>query len=339
MIKFALFGAGFIGNVHGRNIAAHPKAQLSYVFDVNQHSAQALASSLGAAVAHSPEEIWNSNVDAVLIASSTNTHADLLEAAIRAGKPVFCEKPIDLNIERVKGVVQLAQDHPVPILVGFSRRFDANHLGVLEAVRSETIGKLEILHLTSRGPTPPPISYVKVSGGQLRDQTIHFFDLACWIAGEAPLEVYASGAALVDPAIGEAGDVDTSLVILKMPSGAFVHIDSSRRTGYGYDERIEAFGSQGLVESQRKPTGEVVLYKGQQKTSNGLHAGWFERMEPTFMLALDAFVCSLEGQTSPYPNLLDGLQAQLIAEAAAQSLQTNRPVKVEYWLPSTPALS
>jgi myo-inositol 2-dehydrogenase / D-chiro-inositol 1-dehydrogenase len=334
MKKFALFGAGFIGKAHAQNIASNPRTKLESIYDVNADAARQLASSLGAKVAQSPDEIWNSDVDAVLIASSTNTHSDLLERAIRARKPVYLEKPIDLDIERVKKVVQVAFDHPVPILIGFSRRFDLNHLGVHEAVRGGEIGKLEMLHLTSRGPTPPPISYVKVSGGQLRDQTIHFFDLACWVAGEAPVEVYATGAALVDPAIGEAGDVDTSMVVLKMPSGALVNIDSSRRTGYGYDERLEAFGSEGMIESRRKPTREVSLYRGGKQISDGLHAGWFERMEPTFGLALDAFVRSLEGEDVPYPDLMDGLRAQMIAEAAVKSLKSNQAVKIDYWQPS-----
>jgi len=333
MIKFAQFGAGFIGKVHAGNIATHPEAQLSLIYDVNTKAAKELACKVGANVADSPEQIWKSDVDAVVIASSTNTHADLLTRAIEAGKAVFCEKPIDLDIKRVKKVVSFAAKHPVPIMLGFSRRFDPNHLGVRDAVQSKQIGKLEILQLTSRGPTPPPISYVRVSGGQLRDQTIHFFDLACWISNQDPVEVYATGAALVDPAIGKAGDVDTSLVIMKLPSGAFVHIDSSRRTGYGYDERIEAFGSEGLAESQRKPTGEVNIYKGTSKISNGMHAGWFERMEPTFKLAVDAFVRSLNGEKRAYPNLMDGLRAQLIAEAAVKSLKTNKPVKIEYWKP------
>ena len=193
------------------------------------------------------------------------------------------------------------------------------------------------MHLTSRGPQPPPISYVKVSGGQFRDQTIHFFDLACWLAGEAPVEVYATGAALIDPAIGEAGDVDTSMLIMKMASGAFCHIDNSRRSAYGYDERIEVFGSAGMAQSNRKPTREVSLYTGvgnaTKITSAGLHPGWFERMEPSFRLALDAFITAVEGGNSTYPTLLDGLRAQLIAEAAIESLHTNQPVKINYWQP------
>lgn len=333
MTKFALFGAGFIGTIHGNNIAAHPRAELQYIYDVNTEAAGQLAARHGAKVAASPEEIWASEVEAVLIASSTNTHADLLSGAIKAKKAAYCEKPIDLDINRVKEVVQEAHQAAVPILIGFSRRFDPNHLGVREAVQNGDIGQVELMHLTSRGPQPPPISYVKVSGGQFRDQTIHFFDLARWIAAEDPVEVYATGAALIDPAIGEAGDVDTSMLILTMPSGALCHIDNSRRSDYGYDERIEVFGSKGMVQSRRKPSREVSLYTGTKVVSDGLHPGWFERMEPSFGLALDAFVRAVEGEATDYPNLMDGLQAQMIAEAAIESLQTNQPVKITYWQP------
>jgi len=179
MIKFALFGAGFIGKVHANNIATHPRATLQYVYDVYTQAAEQLASRLGAKVASSPEEIWTADdVDAVVIASSTNTHADLLSRAIQAHKPAYCEKPIDLNMDRVKAVVQEASHANVPIMIGFSRRFDANHLGVREAIQNGMIGKVEMMQLTTRAQEPPPISYVKVSGGQFRDQTIHFFDLA-----------------------------------------------------------------------------------------------------------------------------------------------------------------
>ena len=335
MIKFALFGTGLIGKVHANNIAAHPRATLQYVYDINTHAAQDVAAKLGARVAASPQEIWAADdIDAVLIASSTNTHADLLSGAIRARKPVYCEKPIDLNIERVKAVVQEASHSNIPIMIGFSRRFDANHRGVQEAIQSGEIGKVEMMQLTTRAQEPPPISYVKVSGGQFRDQTIHFFDLICWLANEAPVEVYAAGSVLVDPAIGEAGDVDTSMLILRMPSGALCHIDNSRRTAYGYDERIEVFGSAGMVQSLRKPTREVALYTGTKVISAGLHPGWFERFEPSFAQALDTFISTLEGKNLSYPSLMDGLRAQIIAEAAVESLHKNQPVKITYWQPN-----
>ena len=333
MIKFAQFGAGFIGKIHGANIVKHPRAELTYIYDVYPAAAEELAAKLGAKVASSPEEIWASDVDAVLIASTTNTHADLLSGAIQVGKPIYCEKPIDLDINRVKAVAQQAQRTNLPILVGFSRRFDPNHLGIREALQNGEIGKLEMMHITARDPKPPALSYVKVSGGQYRDQTIHFFDMLRWLANQDPIEVYATGAALVDPAIGEAGDVDTSMLILKFPSGALCHINCSRRTNYGYDERVELFGSKGMAVSRRKPRREVSFYKGESIISDGMYPGWFERMEPTFYRALDAFIKVIEGEDTEYPNLMDGLKAQMIAEAAIESLRTNQPVKITYWSP------
>lgn len=334
MVRFALFGVGLIGSVHASNIAAHPRARLQYVYDVNMSVAEQAAARFGAKVAPSPEDIWAADdIDAVLIASSTNTHATLLSSALKVRKPVYCEKPIDLSIERVKEVVQEAYHVDVPIMIGFSRRFDANHLGVREVIQRGEIGKVEMMHLTARTQERPSIDYVKVSGGQFYDQTIHFFDLACWLADEVPVEVYAAGSVLVDPAIGEAGDVDTSMLILKMPSGALCHINNSRRTTYGYDERIEVFGSDGMVQSRLKPTREVSRYSGTKMISEGLHATWFDRLAPSFALALDAFISAVEGLEVVYPSLMDGLRAQLIAEAALESLHTNRPVKITYWRP------
>jgi myo-inositol 2-dehydrogenase / D-chiro-inositol 1-dehydrogenase len=334
MINFAIFGAGFIGNVHATNIYNHPRAKLGYVYDVNPEAAAQFKERFGARVASSPEDVWRaSDVDAVLIASSTNTHSDLLSAAIDAGKPIFCEKPIDLDIERVKRVAKLAKGKSVPIAIGFSRRFDADNRELQKRFQDGEIGKLEMLHLTSRGPTPPPISYIKVSGGQLRDQTIHFFDLAAWIANELPIEVYTAGACLVDPAIGEAGDIDTSMLTLKMPSGALCHIDNSRRAAYGYDERIEVFGSGGMLEAGRKQLSVVRKYvKGMVETAS-MHPGWFERIEISFQTFLDTFIRSLEGENVTFPTLWDGLRAQQMAEAAFKSLQTNQPVKIDYWMP------
>ena len=335
MIRFAVFGAGFIGTVHANNIARHPRAELGYVYDVNGAAAREVAARLGARAAASAEEIWAADdVDAVLIASSTNTHADLLSAAIKHGKPVYCEKPVDLDIERVKAVAREAQATPVPIMIGFSRRYDPNHVGVREAVQNGAIGQIELMHLTARGPKPPPISYINVSGGQFRDQTIHFFDLLCWIAGEAPVEVYATGAALIDPAIGAAGDIDTSMLILTLPNGALCHIDNSRRAAYGYDERVEVFGSAGMVQSELKRRREVSLYIGAQRVSDGVHLGWFERIEPSFTLALDGFIAAVEGTVTAYPTLADGLRAQMIAEAAVESLRAHQPVKIDYWQPA-----
>jgi len=233
----------------------------------------------------------------------------------------------------VKAVATLLKGKDLPVVMGFSRRFDADYAEAQRRYRAGEIGKLEILQLTARGPKPPAISYVKVSGGQLRDQTIHYFDLAAWIAGEAPTEVYTSGACLVDPAIGEAGDIDTALVMMKLPSGALVQIDNSRRAAYGYDERIEIFASEGMLEAGRKQLSDVRKYVNGRVESAAMHAGWFERIEVSFGTFIDAFVRSLHGEAITMPTFWDGLRAQQMAEAAYQSLQTNQPVKVDYWLP------
>src|SRR5260370_6606639 len=255
MTKFALLGDGFIGKVEANNVAAHPRAELQYVYEINTEAAEQLASPLGAKIASSAEEIWKADdVAAVLIASSTNTHADLLSGAIQAHKPAYCEKPIDLNMDRVKAVVQEAYHTNIPIMIGFSRRFDSNHLGVREAIQNGTIGKVEMMHLTSRAQEPPPISYVKVSGGQLRDQTIHFFDLACWLADEAPVELYATGAALIDPAIGEAGGVDTSLLLPKKPGGGLCLHDNTRPTPHGPRWPPQGFRRHGWAPAYPQPT-------------------------------------------------------------------------------------
>ncbi|MCB9126053.1 MAG: hypothetical protein H6643_16280 [Caldilineaceae bacterium] len=193
---------------------------------------------------------------------------------------------------------------------------------------------MEMLRLVCRSRAAPPPWPHQRSDGQFRDQTIHMFDLLCWVAGQAPVEVYATGASMMDPAITEAGDVDTSMLILKFADGALCHIDNSRHTGYGYDERIEVFGSEGLVESRRKPIRDVAIYKGDKVIEDGMYAGWFERMEPSFLLAIDAFAAALEGETGiDYPTLQDGLRAQMIAEAAVASLKQGKPVQIEYWQP------
>ena len=216
----------------------------------------------------------NKGIEAVLIATPTNTHVDYLKRAAEAGKAIYCEKPIGLDYEEAEQAVRAVRTAGVPVMLGFNRRFDASHAAVKEAVDRGDVGKVEIVQLTARGPKPPPISYVKVSGGQLRDQTIHFFDLLRWLTNDEPVEVYAIGAALVDPAIGEAGDVDTSIVSIRMASGALCQIDSSRRAAYGYDERIEVFGSEGMAESARQNFRGLSLYKGtpnsQGRTTSGL---------------------------------------------------------------------
>ncbi len=327
MRHFALVGAGFIGNVHAASLARHPAVSFDFVADIDVERARATADKYGARTIE-VDSVFESNVDAVLIASTTDTHADLIDRAAAAGQAIYCEKPIALDLERAKRACQAVERAGVPFMIGFNRRFDPSHAGVKKAIDEGEIGRIEIVQLTSRGPTPPPISYVKVSGGQMRDQAIHFFDLARWFTGDEPVEIFAIGDALVDPAVGEAGDVDTSLVVMRMASRALCQIDCSRRTAYGYDERLEVFGSLGMVESRRQRVRDVSLYKGRNVVEDGMHPGWFERVEDTYYAALDAFVRVLEGEDLALPSLADGLAAQTIADAATRSLQSGTPVRL-----------
>jgi myo-inositol 2-dehydrogenase / D-chiro-inositol 1-dehydrogenase len=329
MLKVAVIGTGFIGSVHAKNIARHPDAELVAVSDANIEFARKVAATTGARVVSDIAEVFSDQaIQAVLIATPTDTHVEYLKRAAAAGKAIYCEKPIGLDYEEAEKAVREVRAAGVPVMLGFNRRFDASHAAVKEAIDRGEVGKVEIVQLTSRGPKPPPISYVKVSGGQLRDQTIHFFDLLRWLTNDEPVEVYAIGAALVDPAIGQAGDVDTSIVSLRMASGALCQIDSSRRAAYGYDERIEVFGSEGMVESERQNSRGLVLYKGRQILKDGLHPGWFERIEQSYYDAIDAFLKSVEQGTPPSPSLEDGLKAQLIADKATESIKTGQRINI-----------
>jgi len=330
MLKVAVVGTGFIGSVHARNLARHPGAELVAVNDANFEFAKSMAATTGArAVADVAEILDNKEIEAVLIATPTNTHVEYLKRAARAGKAIYCEKPIGVDYQEAEQAVSVVRATGVPVMLGFNRRFDASHAAVKQAVDQGAIGKVEIVQLTSRGPQPPAIEYLKVSGGQMRDQTIHFFDLLRWLTNDEPVEVYAIGSALVDAAIGEAGDVDTSIVSLRMASGALCQIDCSRRATYGYDEKIEVFGSDGLAESRRQNFRGMALYKGNKIIEDGLHPGWFERIEQSYYQALDAFVAAIAQGIAPEPSLEDGLKAQLLADKATESIQTGRPVKIE----------
>jgi myo-inositol 2-dehydrogenase/D-chiro-inositol 1-dehydrogenase len=329
MLRAAVIGTGFIGSVHAKNLARHPGAELVAVSDANLEFAKGIAAATGAKAIVEVAEIFNDkSIQAVLIATPTDTHVDYLKRAAEAGKAIYCEKPIGLDYEEAAEAVRAVRAAGVPVMLGFNRRFDASHAAVKEAVDRGDVGKVEIVQLTSRGPKPPPLSYVKVSGGQLRDQTIHFFDLLRWLTKDEPVEVYAMGDALVDPAIGEAGDVDTSIVSLRMASGALCQIDSSRRAAYGYDERVEVFGSEGMAESVRQSVRGFSLYKGRQILRDGLHPGWFERIKRSYYEAIDVFLQAVEKGTAPSPSLEDGLKAQLIADKATESIKTGQAIKI-----------
>lgn len=328
MIRFALFGAGRAGTIHANNIAAHPAAELGYIFDVDQAAAQRLGAPLGAHCPRRQEEVWQADdVDAVLIASTTDTHADLLRQAMQAGKPTYCEKPIDLDIDKVRAVVAEAAGYEVPIFIGFRRRFALEFRQMRERIQEGAVGRVESVRVVARDFEPTALTYLERSGGLLRDKMVHYFDLVPWLVSERPAEVYAVGSCLIDPANVPAGDVDTAVVLLRFPSGALCTIENSRRSIYGCDDRIEVFGSDGLLQSSPARSHPLVHF-----TEHGIVEGGFSQSysEESFAGALDAFIGALESGAAVSPSLQDGFQAQLIAEAAVESLRSNRPVELQW---------
>jgi len=326
MISFCQFGAGRIGAIHAENIARHHAARLHAVVDVDPSAAERLASRHGAAVAMRPAALADPAVDAVVIASSTDTHADLVEAAARAGKAVFCEKPLDLDRRRAEACLAVVAECGVPLMVGFNRRFDPHFARLERQLRDGRIGRLELLSITSRDPSPPPLAYVRVSGGLFRDMMIHDFDMARWLLGEEPVQIYAAASVLTDPAIGEAGDVDTAVVTLHTRSGALCQISNSRRAVYGYDQRVEILGSKGALKAENVAESTVVFAGADGIVSDKLLPFFLERYAEAYRRELDHFVDALTRGTPPLPGGDDGVKALALAEAALQSLEARPPI-------------
>lgn len=242
-MRFGLLGAGRIGRIHGLNVAARPDAQLVALSDASADAAASLAQASGARVATTEAILADGAIDAVVICTPTDTHADLIESAVLAGKAVFCEKPVDLDAGRIRRCLDVVARSGRPLMIGFNRRFDPNFAALERRLRQGEAGVIEIVSVISRDPGPPPIEYVKRSGGLFRDMMIHDFDMARFLLAEEPVEVFALGSSLVDPAIGQAGDVDTAAVLMRTASGRIAQISNSRRATYGYDQRIEVHGS------------------------------------------------------------------------------------------------
>ncbi len=328
MLTFAQFGAGRIGAIHAGNLAASGHARLKHVVDVNGEAAAALATRHGARVSDTASALADPEVGAVIIASSTDTHADLVIAAARQRKAIFCEKPIDLALPRVDACLAEVVKAGVPMLVGFNRRFDPSFAELHRRIAAGAIGTVEQVIITSRDPAPPPISYVKVSGGLFRDMTIHDFDMARWMLGEEPNEVFAYGANLVDQAIGAAGDIDSAMVLLRTPSGRMAHINNCRRANYGYDQRVEVFGSAGrLLAGNRTPT-TVELADGQAVASDKPLHFFLERYADAYRIELAAFIDAVLNKTPMPVGAEDGRRALVLAEAANASLATGKPVRL-----------
>lgn len=334
MIRIALFGAGRIGTVHADNIASlHPRAQLACVYDINAAAATALAARHGASAAASVDGVLGDpGIDAVLIASSTATHVELITAAARAGKAILCEKPIDLDIARVERCRAAIAGTGVPIQLGFNRRYDRSHRALRDAVRAGEVGALELLAITSRDPGLPPVAYLKGSGGIFRDMTIHDFDLASFILGNDPIvELYATGSVMVDQALREFDDIDTAMVVMKAASGALVHINNSRRAVYGYDQRVEAFGASGMVQSGNHFASSLLRFNAQTTEARAPLLHFFvERYLQAYRDELTEFVEVVESGRQPTAGFEDGRRALLLADAAWESLRSGRKVTLRY---------
>ena len=325
MFKIALIGAGRIGRIHARNAAQHPALELAAVVDPVEASAQALAGEWGTAVRTLEEVIADPGIAGVVVASSTDTHLDYSMQAIAAGKAVFCEKPIDQDLGRARSAAQVLDGSR--LLLAFNRRFDPNFRALKAKLDGGGIGSIESLQITSNDPAPPPPSYVAVSGGLFKDMAIHDFDMARWLLGEEPVEVYATGSCLVDPEIGRLGDVDTARTLLKTGSGRLCVISNSRRSGYGYDQRIEAYASGGMVCADNVLESTVRLFNEDGSRGDRLQNFFLDRYAQAYQAEMDHFADMLAG-APPAVGYADGVAALALAEAAAQSMKSGAVVRL-----------
>jgi myo-inositol 2-dehydrogenase / D-chiro-inositol 1-dehydrogenase len=324
MLKVGLLGAGRIGLVHARSIVAHEGSTLVAVSDAVREAAEKLASEHDIAVKSSEAIITDPGIDAVLIATPTDTHSDLIEASVAAGKAVLCEKPVDLSLKRALKCQAAVAGSGKPVMIGFNRRFDPHFAALKSAFDAGEIGKGELLSITSFDPGPPPVSYIKVSGGIFRDMTIHDFDMACWIMGGAPESVTAVGSSLVDPEIGAAGDVDTAIITLRFADGRLAVIKNSRRAAYGYDQRLELLGSEGLLSAAN------VLENNIEKITKAGAIGakpehfFLERYRLAYKREWADFVTAVNTDAAMPVPLAEGVRALAVAEAATRSAKSGK---------------
>ncbi len=323
-LRFALLGAGRIGQVHANAIATNPDATLVAVADADPQAAKVLIAIHGGEVRNMAAIAAADDIDAVLICTPTNTHADLIETFARAGKAIFCEKPIDLEVGRVGACLKVVRDTGAHLMVGFNRRFDPEFIAVRQAITAGKIGTVEMMHITSRDPGPPPGDYIKTSGGIFKDMTIHDFDMARFLLGEEIECVSARASVLVDPVFGDLGDYDSASVILTTASGKHCSISNSRRAAYGYDQRIEVHGSLGLISAQNQREVSVEIATAQGYLRPPLHDFFMTRYVAAYAAEIAAFIASLSDRTIAVPGGEDGLRALQIAEAAQKSVRTGQ---------------
>ena len=327
-LRFGLLGAGRIGKVHAKAISASAGAQLVAVADAMAPAARAIADQYGCEVRSIEAILAAKDIDAVVICTPTDTHADLIEKFAKAGKAVFCEKPIDLSLARVKACLQVVRDTKAVLMVGFNRRFDPHFVAVKAEIAKGTLGEVEMVTITSRDPGAPPLDYIARSGGIFRDMTIHDFDMARFLLGEEVTEVSAMAAALVDPAIGKAGDFDSVQVMLKTATGKMCLISNSRRATYGYDQRIEVHGSLGAATAENQRPFMIEVASAAGYTRPPLHDFFMTRYTEAYAAEIAGFIAAVAGKGAASPSGEDGLSALALAEAALKSVAEGRTVKV-----------
>ena len=326
MYGIALLGAGRIGRIHAVNVMAQPGLSLSHVVDPLGDAAARLAGETQAAVSSVDAVMADPDVAGVIIASSTDTHLDYCVRAHAAGKAVFCEKPLDISLARARSAAAALEG--ARLFLGFNRRFDPNFQTLKRRLAEGDIGKLETVQINSNDPAPPPVSYIKVSGGLFKDMAIHDFDMARWILDEEPVEVFAWGACVVDPAIGEAGDIDTARTLLKTASGKLCVIANSRRSGFGYDQRIEAYGANGLARAENVRESTVEVWSTGGARADEFQNFFLDRYKAAYAAEMAHFAEIVAGRAKPLIGFADGIAALALAEAAAESLRSGQPVRL-----------
>lgn len=326
MYNVALFGAGRIGRIHAVNAAARSDLKLKYIVDPNRDAAAALAHLTGATAVDSEAAWEDAAISGVIIASATHAHLDQALRAAAAGKKIFCEKPLDLDLGRARNAAGRLRN--ASMLMGFNRRFDPHFQALKARLDEGAIGRLESLSIVSHDPAPPPIEYVRVSGGLFKDMTIHDFDTARWLMGQEPEEVFSSASCLIDPAIAAAGDVDTAKTILHSATGRMCVISNSRRSAYGYDQRIEAYGAAGSLRAGNVMESTVSQWGERGCTSDALQNFFLDRYAEAYRQEMAHFAAILRDAAAPAVGYADAVAALALAEAAALSVKLNKPVRV-----------
>jgi len=331
-VNIAVLGCGRIGQMHAKNIALHEMTSLACVYDINEDFANKVASDLGVDAVTKDSDIFsNAEIDAILVASPTDTHIEFIEKSVAANKPVLCEKPIDLDINKVNESAKRLKGNSVPIQLGFNRRFDPGHQEAKRSLRNGEIGELHQCIITSRDPGMPSWEYLKVAGGQFRDMTIHDFDLARFMLGEEPVRVFAIANALIDPKLkSDLNDSDTLMIIMETASGKQCHINNSRSATYGYDQRVELFGSKGMTISDNRKPHEVKKFTKEFVNQQEPYLNFFiERYQEAYMNEITAFAEVVLNKSQPSVNFEDGHKALVLAETAYKSVKSGRMENID----------